>query len=123
MRPWQFWIVVIFAVSGPWFGIARAPQWDRVTWVPFTGQEDKPRDIVANVLLFVPLGWTLVPQRPTGRAVALAVAAGGAASLAIEMLQLFCVLRDPSATDVLMNTCGSAAGAIAGAAWRRRPLP
>jgi glycopeptide antibiotics resistance protein len=123
VRFWQVWILLIVVVSGPWFGLTRTPQWDRVTWVPFTGAEDKPRDAIANLILFVPLGWTLYSRRPDARGAALAVAAGCATSVAVESMQLFCVLRDPSATDVLMNTCGTAAGVAGSLAWRRRPLP
>ena len=123
MRFWQFWILVIAVVSGPWFGVTRAPQWDRVAWVPFTGAGDKPRDVLVNIALFVPLGWSLYSRRPDGRGFVQAVAAGCAVSLAVESLQLFWVLRDPSATDVLMNTCGTIAGAAGSLAWRRRPTP
>ncbi len=123
MRFWQFWIIVIFVASGPWFGVTSSPQWDRVTWIPFTGAEDKPSDVVVNLAMFVPLGWTFARRRPEARGVWTAIAVGFATSFAAESMQLFCVLRDPSATDVLMNSCGSALGAGAAVAWARRPLP
>ena len=50
MRSWPLWVLVIAVVSGPWFGVVREPQWSRVTWVPFLGFEDKPRDMVVNFL-------------------------------------------------------------------------
>ena len=50
--------------SGPWYGVVREPQWSRVTWIPFHGAEDKPRDMVVNVLLFVPFGWSFAKSRP-----------------------------------------------------------
>ena len=123
MRFWQFWILVILVGSGPWFGVTSTPQWDRVTWVPFTGKEDKPRDVLVNLALFVPLGWTLASRRPVGRGLLVATAAGFATSFVAESMQLFCILRDPSATDVLNNTVGSALGAAAAIGWRRRPAP
>jgi VanZ family protein len=72
-----------------------------------------PGDMVANVLLFLPLGflgrlsigsaWLRVPH---------AVALGGAAlSLAIEALQTFLPGRYPSLVDVLSNGAGAWLGA------------
>ena len=110
----MWWILVVVAVSGPWYGIVREPQWGRVTWVPFHGFEDKPRDVVANFLLFVPFGWSFAMSRPrTLRTAAAAVALSAAVSLAVEIPQLFYRLRDPSATDVFMAMCGAAAGSLA----------
>jgi glycopeptide antibiotics resistance protein len=113
MKLWMWWILVVTAVSGPWFGIVREPQWGRVTWIPFHGFEDKPRDIAANFLLFVPFGWSFVASRPGARGVRAAIGWSAALSLAVEVPQLFYRLRDPSATDVLMAMCGAAAGSIA----------
>lgn len=109
----------MIAVSGPWFGVVSQPQWERVTWIPFLGFEDKPRDVVVNFLLFVPFGWSFVKTTP-GRAVAVAMAASAALSLAVEIPQLFFRLRDPSATDVLMAVCGAGAGSVASQAFHRR---
>jgi len=58
IRSWPFWILVIAVASGPWFGVVRHPQWERVTWIPFHGAEDKPKDVLVNFLLFVPFGWS-----------------------------------------------------------------
>ena len=124
MTWWKWWILVVVAASGPWFGVVRQPQWKRVTWIPFTGAEDKPRDIAANVLLYVPFGLSLALDRGAKRGVRAAMLAALALSLPVEMGQLFFRLRDPSATDVLMAVAGSAAGAAAArsriAAWLRR---
>src|SRR3954470_14996255 len=120
MKLWVWWIVVALAVSGPWFGFASEPQWQRVTWIPFNGAEDKPRDIAANFLLFVPFGWSFGGGRRGAAALATTVAAGLAVSLCAEVPQLFYRLRDPSATDVLMAMCGSAAGSVAAQAFHRR---
>lgn len=123
MRFWHLWILLIVVASGPWFGLTSTPQWDRVTWIPFTGFEDKPKDTIVNLALFLPLGWTIAARRPTGRGLLVAVGAAFVTSLAVESMQLFCVLRDPSATDVLNNTIGGAIGAAGAVAWSRRPLP
>jgi glycopeptide antibiotics resistance protein len=111
MKFWKLWILVIAVVSGPWFGITARPQWDRVTWIPFTGKEDKPTDMAANVLLFVPLGWSFMSRRSGRRGVLRTIAVAAVVSFSVEAPQLFFVLRDPSATDVLMGICGAAVGA------------
>jgi glycopeptide antibiotics resistance protein len=120
MKLWQWWILVVIAVSGPWYGLAHQPQWQRVTWIPFRGLEDKPRDIVANFFLFVPFGVSFARNRRGAAAVASTVCAGLALSLCVEIPQLFYRLRDPSATDVFMAMCGSAAGSVAAQAFDRR---
>ena len=119
MRSWPLWCVLVIAVSGPWFGVVSHPQWERVTWIPFFGFEDKARDVVVNFLLFVPFGWSFV-KTGGGRAVGVAMTAGVALSLAVEIPQLFFRLRDPSATDVLMALCGTGAGSVASQAFHRR---
>ena len=122
MRLWKWWMLVVIAASGPWFGLLRHPQWQRVTWIPFTGAEDKPRDVVANFLMLVPFGWSFASERGRRHPIAAAIGASAALSLAVEVAQLFYRLRDPSATDVLMALCGSAAGATA-ISLRRGGLP
>jgi glycopeptide antibiotics resistance protein len=120
MRLWKWWVLVVVIVSGPWFGIVRQPQWTRVTWIPFTGDEDKPRDVAANILMFVPFGFSYAAARRGRHRLAEAVFASLLLSLSVEIPQLFYRLRDPSATDVLMAMCGSAAGSIAAQAFDRR---
>jgi glycopeptide antibiotics resistance protein len=120
MRSWPFWILVIAVASGPWFGIVRDPQWDRVTWIPFRGFEDKPTDVVQNFLLFLPFGWSFMKSRRGLPGVAAAAWAAIAVSIAVEIPQLFYRLRDPSATDVFMAMCGSAVGSLGSKAFYRR---
>ena len=126
MRTWPFWILVVAVASGPWFGIVREPQSPRVTWIPFHGFEDKPRDMLVNFMLFVPFGWSFVTSRPGAAGILLATVAAAAVSLSVEIPQLFFRLRDPSATDVVMALCGAAAGSfvsqtLRGSAARRAP--
>jgi VanZ family protein len=75
-------------------------------------------DIVANLLLYLPLGLGLAMiLRPRyGRLASLvgAVAAGLSLSFAIEVIQAYEVTRVSSLTDVLLNGAGTAAGAVAG---------
>ena len=120
MKLWQWWIVVVIAVSGPWYGVVRHAQWQRATWIPFHGAEDTPRDVAANFALFVPFGLSLAREPRVRGRVAVAALAALAVSLPVEAAQLFFRLRDPSATDLLMAVCGSAAGSLAAQAldWR-----
>jgi len=120
MKAWQWWFLAVIAVSGPWYGVVREPQWHRVTWIPFHGLGDKPRDIAANFLMWVPFGVAFARQRRGAERVALTVLAAFALSFAVEAPQLFYRLRDPSATDVFMAMCGSAAGSLAAQAFHGR---
>ena len=120
IRSWPFWIVVVAVASGPWFGFVREPQWSRVTWIPFYGFEDKPKDMLVNFLLFVPFGWSFVKSLSATNAVWLTLAAAALVSIAVEVPQLFFRLRDPSATDVVMAVCGACAGSLASQAFHRR---
>jgi glycopeptide antibiotics resistance protein len=120
IRSWPFWILGIAVASGPWFGITRHAQWNRVTWIPFHGFEDKPKDILVNFLLFVPFGWSFAKSRSGRSAVAATVATAALVSIAVEIPQLFYRLRDPSATDVVMAMCGAGAGSLAAQALYRR---
>ena len=120
MRSWPFWIAVVAVASGPWFGLAGRPQWERVTWVPFNGFEDRPSDVLVNFLLFVPFGWSFVKTRPSAARAAAAIAAAAGVSIAVEIPQLFYRLRDPSATDVVMAMCGAGAGSLVSQALYRR---
>ena len=119
-RSWPLWIVVIAVASGPWFGIAARPQWERVTLVPFHGFEDKPRDVLVNFLLFVPFGWSVAKSLPARGRIGAAILAAAVVSICVETPQLFYRLRDPSATDVVMAMCGAAAGSIGAQAFHRR---
>jgi glycopeptide antibiotics resistance protein len=119
IRSWPFWILVVAAASGPWFGVVSEPQWSRVTWLPFHGLEDRPRDMLINFLLFVPFGWSFAKSHAGGKGVGLAMIAGAAVSIAVEIPQLFFRLRDPSATDVVMAICGTMAGSLASQAFHR----
>ena len=125
MKLWPWWILVVVTVSGPWYGATREPQWRRVTWVPFHGAEDKPTDMAANFALWVPFGLSF--GRDGGRSrLASAMLATLGLSTVVEASQLFCLLRDPSATDVVMGVLGSAAGSVAAQAfhgWDARRTP
>jgi len=79
-------------------------------------------DRVANVLLYVPLGFCLYLWLETGRrrwlTTLLVVACGASLSLLIEVAQVFVSSRVPSLMDLTLNSVGTLAGAVAGVGWR-----
>lgn len=68
------------------------------------------RQIVGNVLLFVPFGFALPLALARCRKAAITVAVGAAVSLSIEVLQMVLPFRDPDIDDVVFNTVGTAIG-------------
>jgi VanZ family protein len=78
-------------------------------------------DRIANVLLYVPLGFCLslwLDGRLRHRsAVIVATLFGAVLSLSIEVAQVFISSRVPSLWDVTLNTSGALCGAIGGVAW------
>lgn len=111
IRLWWWWIGVVLLVSGPWLGLTATPRWDRVHWIPFTDPEDKPRDFIANVVLFIPFGISFARGRRGQRRVLDTAASAALVSVAAEATQLFGNLRNPSATDVTTAIAGALAGA------------
>lgn len=73
------------------------------------------RDVLGNVMMFVPVGvifWATAASRiRVAWATAVAVAAAGILSLAIEWAQVFIPGRYPSAIDICTNMFGSLIGA------------
>jgi VanZ family protein len=73
------------------------------------------RDIVLNVIIYMPLGLVAVlafrRRRSRTLAAAAAIACGFLLSVSMELLQVYVPSRDPSLLDVLTNTLGAAAGA------------
>jgi glycopeptide antibiotics resistance protein len=123
MKLWKWWVLVVLIISGPWFGFVRRPQWYDVNWVPFADPADKPKDLLQNVLLFVPFGWSYASGRMKRTALAGALALAFVVSAAAESTQLFSPERYPSMTDVLMALLGTALGFSGAFAWRNRELP
>ncbi|MFL6619589.1 MAG: VanZ family protein [Povalibacter sp.] len=80
-------------------------------------------DRIANVLLYVPLGFCLLlwSGRRVRRAAALmiAVAIGSLLSLIIEVAQVYISSRVPSLMDLTLNALGTLVGATGGVAWDR----
>lgn len=84
------------------------------------------RDIIANVVLFLPFG-VLLAALFHGRwrpwtIVMMVLLTSGAVSAAIEMLQAILPTRWSSLTDLVTNTAGGGLGALAFVLIRLRPL-
>lgn len=97
-------------VSAPWIGLTTVPQWDRVYLVPFSDVDDKPRDLILNLAMFIPFGYSFLKHRPGRRRLLAALGAAMAVSVVAEATQLFSTLRNPSGTDVTMAALGGGLG-------------
>lgn len=79
-------------------------------------------DRIANVLLYLPLGFCLFlwldtrMRRPAS--LLFATALGALLSLMIEVAQVYVSVRVPSLKDLALNTLGAALGATGGLLWR-----
>jgi glycopeptide antibiotics resistance protein len=111
---WVLWIAVVVGVSLPSFGFTPHPQWDRVHLMPFTDPEDKPRDELVNIAMFVPLGYLFARGRRMPHALLGSIAAAAIVSAAAESTQLFSMSRNPSGTDFTMAVIGAALGSVLG---------
>jgi len=85
------------------------------------------RDVIENILGFMPFGFVLCGffalSRPRGQAILIATLCGGFFSFLIEFTQYYIPRRDSSWTDVISNTTGTLLGAlIAHPEWVRFAL-
>ena len=116
------WIVtLLLGISWPWSKFDGTPHWERVHWVPFQHVRLTPSllsdfEFMANIFVFVPLGFLIIRSFPpksagTWRALLPALLVGGLCSFGLEIYQLFCHDRVPSVTDVINNVSGTVLGA------------
>lgn len=107
------WTLVIIGGVVPWSGWTDHGHWDRIEWLPFA-RLVRPRDIVLNVLFYVPFGYFLADTRSrlsAGRMLRSAALTACVVSVVTELSQVFSHGRFPAATDVLTNTAGAVIGA------------
>ena len=112
---WVWWIPVVLIASFP-LGLTATPQWDRVHLVPLTDPADKVEDLAANILLFVPFGYSFARDR----GLAWLPLAAGLVSAVAELSQLFSTVRYPSGTDVFYAVVGALAGGLASRVLTKR---
>ena len=117
--PLVLWVGVILLVVVPWRSYQDHSHWARVQWIPFTTPPIKARDIIGNILLYVPLGYWAM-RRLGARHVWRAVAFGFALSVATEFTQVYSHGRFPSLTDVTNNVCGAWFGTRLGRRTREK---
>lgn len=87
--------------------------WATPRLIPFA--DPNPRDTIANIALFVPLGVLIgawLGRRRGRRAQWRAILLFAAISAGFETLQLFVPARQPSIDDVIANTLGGALGLL-----------
>ena len=105
-------LLVLGATVPPFHQLKAHTHWGKAIWVPFADAHLVTRDLVVNVLLFVPFGLAGPWRRAQGpRRLLTAAIAGAALSLVVEFIQVFSHARLPTATDVVINTLGSVIGA------------
>jgi len=121
-------LLLVYASLMP-FDLTASPDWhDRQLarlsqYWPFGPQRASRADMLSNLVLYVPLGLlaatrlTLGNNRSRALAALAATAVCAGVSLLIECGQVFSLSRVASATDLLMNAVGGAAGAVTGALW------
>lgn len=86
-------------------------------WKEFDLRRGYLRDVFLNVAGFVPFGVAFCAyfslRRKVNRALVITIVVGALLSLTIEFLQLYIPARSSSSTDLIMNTLGTAVGALA----------
>jgi glycopeptide antibiotics resistance protein len=103
--------IIVLAIV-PWWSFRDHSHWDKVEWIPFTSPVFRWRDVVANVLLFVPLGVVVARRSAPQRRVVNAAAIGAALSILAELAQVYSHSRFPTATDVVANVLGATLAAM-----------
>jgi glycopeptide antibiotics resistance protein len=113
------WVLFIALVGTfPFTNFVGHSHWEYINWLPSTDNFRSWRflfDIVANMVLFFPLGYLLDRSHSaatTRRSLVLAAGAAGLFSLSIEWFQVYSHNRHPSTTDVVSNVTGSLIGAV-----------
>jgi hypothetical protein len=85
-------------------------------WAEFEPNWTFGRNVILNIVAFIPLGFFFCAYLSLGgrlnRAVLPTIILGGAVSLTIEVLQAFLPTRDSGTADLITNTLGTAVGAM-----------
>ena len=107
---------VLLIIRLPWSKFDGTPHWEHIQWIPFDHLSFHPTvlfETVANVLVFIPLGYFAIRSFSPGTRHPLLLASlmGFLFSASIEFYQLFCHDRIPSTTDLLTNGGGTVLGA------------
>lgn len=106
------WTAIVIVGVVPWSGWVGHSHWARVQWVPFLPPL-RVRDIVLNVIFYMPIGFFFVQRGSRPGSVTRAVLFAALLSLVTETTQVFSHGRFPAMTDVATNTIGAWIGALA----------
>lgn len=98
--------LVLLLTTWPTHRFVGHSHWDRVEWMPFS-RFIAPVDLVANLVVFLPLGFAATRR---GWRFHRVVALGASLSVGAELYQVYCHAF-PTVTDILANTSGTALGA------------
>ena len=112
-------------LPGPKAPVALVPLVDTWRQMRDLGNREAAREVIGNVLLFVPLGFLLAASFRSLRRLLPAMAVAAGISLVIEATQsLPSIGRSTSVDDLIFNTIGAAVGAavfiLARGAWLYR---
>jgi len=119
-------LLIALVGSFPFTNFVGHSHWEYVLWLPTTNNFRSPRflfDIVANMALFLPLGYLLDQAHSTTtarRSFLLTTSVAGLLSLSIEWFQVYCHNRHPSTTDVVSNVIGSLIGTLLSILYRQK---
>lgn len=109
------WTAALVLTGVPFADLHAHAHWYKVAWIPFVSPPQKASDIIANILIYMPLGFLSAPG-PASRRYRTMILAAGALSFVIEATQVFSHGRIPSTTDVVSDVIGAAAG-VAVSEW------
>jgi glycopeptide antibiotics resistance protein len=128
---WTAWTIIILMVGVlPLSNFVGHSHWEYIKWVPTVEQLRSPYivldlllDVIANVLLFTPFGFSYAgrahekqPSPLTLITLALLL------SFSIELYQVYCHNRSTSLLDILDNVFGAYLGFRVGARFFERPI-
>lgn len=99
---------MIVGVVVPW-SLQSHAHWARIRWVPFVSPPIALRDIVGNVLLYVPFGY-FAGSAFSRHQWLKCMGSAALLSCITEIMQVFGHGRFPSVQDGLMNVLGAAVG-------------
>ena len=107
------WTGVIVLAVVPWMTYQPHSHWAKVVWIPFsTPPEITARDVLGNLLLYVPFGYLLSRAGSWRPALGTVCLVAAVLSIATELTQVYSHSRFPSATDVLLNVVGAVSGCL-----------
>jgi glycopeptide antibiotics resistance protein len=115
-------IGLIIYIVFPWRSYQEHAHWQRIQWLPFVSPPVRLRDIIGNIVLYVPFGFFIAASTRRRDIWKWGMACAVALALATEFTQVFSHRRFPSMQDVLTNGLGAALGIAIWAAVGRRAV-